>query len=416
MTTSPRIAPASLRPTAEQLARFRLARGFASAAAACGLKPSGRADLALVSAERACSAAGLFTTNRVQAAPVVLDRERLAAAADRVRAVIANAGCANAVTGPRGLEDARRTAALVASRLGARDDEVLVLSTGVIGVPLDMDKIARGIAALAGPDASHDAASAAAAITTTDTCSKIAAEDVRLPAGVVELRGFAKGAGMIHPDMATMLAVITTDVAAPPAALDRALRAAADASFHAITVDGDTSTNDTVLLLASGASGVTLDQGSTAAFGAALERVCVALAKQIARDGEGATRLIEIAVSGAANAGQARRVGRTIAGSALVRTAIHGGDPNWGRILAAAGRSGEPIDPARVGLWFGDGDALQLLERGMPLPFDRAAAAALLRGDPVRVRIDLGLGDAAAVGWTCDLSADYVRINADYTT
>lgn len=416
MSSSPDVAHAALQPTADELARFRLARGFQGAAVACGLKPSGRPDLAWVYADHPCSTAGLFTTNRVQAAPVVLDRAVLAAAAHRIRGVIANAGCANAVTGERGMDDARATAALAAQAIGAAADEVLVLSTGVIGVPLDMARIAAGVRALGSPGAARDATAVAQAIMTTDTRAKIAAEDVQLPGGTVELRGFAKGAGMIHPDMATMLAVITTDVAASPAALDAALRRAADGSFHAITVDGDTSTNDTVLLLASGASGVALDAAAVPAFEQALARVCTSLARQIARDGEGATRLIEIAVTGAADVAQARRVGRTIAGSALVRTAIHGADPNWGRILAAAGRSGEPIDPARVRLWFGAGDAIQLLDRGMPLPFDAAAASALLRQDPVCVRLDLGLGDASAVGWTCDLSAEYVRINADYTT
>jgi len=253
------------------------------------------------------------------------------------------------------------------------------------------------------------------AITTTDTHPKIASATVDVGGRAVTVSGFAKGAGMIHPDMATMLAVITTDADVPPARLDRALRAAVARSFNRVSVDGDMSTNDTVLLLASGASGVAIGDAD-GAFDAALDGVCTALAKQVAADGEGATRLVEIAVTGAATGAQAHRVGDAIACSPLVKTAIHGADPNWGRILAAAGRSGEPIEPARVRLWFGANDALQLLDRGLPLPFDAGRASGLLREDPVLVHLDLGLGAASTTLWTCDFSAEYVRINADYTT
>jgi glutamate N-acetyltransferase / amino-acid N-acetyltransferase len=399
-----------------ELAAFRLAGGFSAAATACGLKPSGRPDLLWVVADTPCAAAGVFTTNRVAAAPVRIDREHLGHAAGRIKAVVANSGCANAVTGTRGLDDARRTATIAGQVLGVAPEQVLVLSTGVIGVFLDMDKMVRGLAALASPAAERGAGAAARAITTTDTVAKIAAIDVPLGGGTVRIAGFAKGAGMIHPAMATMLAVITTDARIEPARLDRALRAAVTHSFNRISVDGDMSTNDTVLVLASGAAGVTIGETEHEAFERALTGVCAALARQIARDGEGATRLVELRITGGADEPQAHRVGDAIACSPLVKTAIHGDDPNWGRILAAAGYSGAAIEPERVRLWFGDADDVQLLERGLPLGFDRDRASALLRRDPAVIRLDLGLGDAAATVWTCDLSAEYVRVNAEYTT
>jgi glutamate N-acetyltransferase/amino-acid N-acetyltransferase len=221
---------------------------------------------------------------------------------------------------------------------------------------------------------------------------------------------------MIHPHLATMLGVLTTDARLEPDRLDRALRAAVERSFNRISVDGDMSTNDTVLILASGASGVDVDDAGEPAFTAALGNACASLARQIARDGEGATRLVELRVTGAASVSQAHRIGDAVACSPLVKTAIHGGDPNWGRILAAAGCSGAPLEPDRVRLWFGEADAIQLLERGLPRSFDRTGAAALLREDPAVIRLDLGLGDESCVVWTCDLSAEYVSINADYTT
>jgi glutamate N-acetyltransferase/amino-acid N-acetyltransferase len=320
------------------------------------------------------------------------------------------------VTGERGMADARRMAALGAAAIGAPEDELLVLSTGVIGVFLDMAKLERGVAALRAGGARRSAGDAARAITTTDTHPKIATATAAIGGRDVTVSGFAKGAGMIHPNMATMLAVITTDAGAAPARLDRALRAAVARSFNRISVDGDMSTNDTVLLLASGASGAAIGDAEAAAFETVLAEVCTALARQVAADGEGATRLVELSVTGAATEAQAHRVGDAIARSPLVKTAIHGADPNWGRILAAAGSCGEPVEPQRVRLWFGAGDALQLLDRGLPVPFDPGRASALLRDDPVLVHLDLGLGDAATTLWTCDFSAEYVRINADYTT
>lgn len=400
--------------TEAQLAAFSLAPGFRTAATACGLKKSGALDLLMVWAERPCTAAGVFTTNRVQAAPVLVDRDALASGADRIRGVVANAGCANAVTGERGMTDAKRMQAVAARAIGAAPGEMLVLSTGVIGVFLDMDKLERGIATLHSGGASAAHADAARAICTTDTRAKVASATVELSGGRVTIAGFAKGAGMIHPNMATMLSVITTDADIAPEALDRALRAAVSESFNRISVDGDMSTNDTVLVLASGqVGGSAADEGP---FTAALATVCKSLARQIARDGEGATRLVELRITGAATESQAHRVGDSIACSPLVKTAVHGNDPNWGRVLAAAGYSGEPIEPERVRLWFGDGDDVQLLDRGLPVAFDAARASALLQNDPCVIHLDLGIGEASATVWTCDFSAEYVRINADYTT
>jgi glutamate N-acetyltransferase/amino-acid N-acetyltransferase len=407
------VTPSSL--SESSLDTFALAAGFQTAATACGLKPSGNLDLGLVWSEGPCSAAGVFTTNRVQAAPVHVCRETLAAAAGRVRGVLYNSGCANAVTGERGLVDARRMRELGAEAIGAKPDELLVLSTGVIGKFLDMEKLARGVTALRSHSALRSAGDAARAIMTTDTRAKLAFSALTLPGGRATIAGFAKGAGMIHPNMATMLSVITTDARLEPARLDRCLREAVELSFNRISVDGDMSTNDTVLVLASGASGTVVDDAGEPEFTDALTDVCASLARQIARDGEGATRLVELRITGGATDEQAHRVGDAIACSPLVKTAIHGNDPNWGRILAAAGYSGEAIEPERVGLWFGDGD-VQLLDRGLPVVFDAARASSLLRQDPAIIHLDLGLGPGSAVVWTCDFSAEYVRINADYTT
>lgn len=397
---------------------FTLAQGFSAAATACGLKPTGALDMALIAAAGSCSAAGIFTTNRVKAAPVLYDQEVLAHNAAAIRAVVINAGNANACTGPRGAANCRATAEMVAERLGCAAGQVLVLSTGVIGRQLDMDKIARGVAALTGPAAQTGAGTVARAIMTTDTRPKIAARSIQTTKGTITIAGMCKGAGMIHPNMATMLAVVTTDAQVAPELLDPALRHAADRSFNRMSVDGDTSTNDTLLLLASGAAGITVGADlDVAAFSDALTEVCIELAKQVARDGEGATRLVEITVSGATDDVQAHQVANSIARSPLVKTAIHGGDPNWGRVLCAAGYSGAAIDPDRLSLRFGTPDAaIQLVEGGLPLEADLNAASALLRQDPVFITLDLGLGDAQTTVWTCDFSKEYVEINAHYTT
>jgi glutamate N-acetyltransferase/amino-acid N-acetyltransferase len=426
---------------------FSLAPGFRAAATACGLKTSAMGasalDLALLAAEGPCTAAGVFTTNRVKAAPVLYDQEILARNSASIRAVIANAGCANACTGPQGMDDARRMAELAAYGLRCQPDEVLVLSTGVIGRRLDMDRLAQGIAEVTSPAAKKGAGLAAQAIMTTDTRPKVSSRQLAVGSDVVTISGLCKGAGMIHPNMATMLAVITTDVSAAPDVLQEALRQAVERSFNRVSVDGDMSTNDTVLLLASGASGIEIATEaaestetekkdpisvasaiSVAEYTQALTEMCVDLAKQIARDGEGATRLVEIRVTGAADEAQAHQVADSIARSPLVKTAIHGGDPNWGRVVCAAGYSGAAIDPEKLSLTFGPSDrpgddndrpAVQVVARGLPTGYDERAAAAAFRADPVLITLDLGLGEAAATVWTCDFSAEYVAINAHYT-
>ena len=424
-------------PRAVPLEEFHLPAGFDATGVACGLKPSGKLDVALILADRPCTGAGVFTTNRVVAAPVVWDRARVAGPADDLRAIVANSGCANACTGERGLADVEATAAHAARTLGLEAGQVLVLSTGVIGVPLDLARLTAGVDAAArglreaggapsGPHARGAAtatagetrhAAAVRAIMTTDTRPKTAAADLLVRGTPVAIRGFAKGAGMIHPGMATMLAVLTTDAAVPAPRLDALLRAASDRSFNRVSVDGDMSTNDTVLLLASGAAGVRLAPADEPAFAAALLDVCVSLARQIACDGEGATRLVEITVTGAASEKDAHRVADAIARSPLFKTAVHGGDPNWGRVLAAAGAAGVDFDATRATLDFGKGDAaVRVVEHGVRAPYDESDAAACLRRNPVLVRLDLGAGAAAATVWTCDLSAAYVSINADYTT
>ncbi len=412
----------------DSISTFTLAPGFRAAATACGLKPSGNLDLALIAAEGPCSAAGVFTTNRVKAAPVIYDQQILAKNASGIRAVITNAGNANACTGPRGMADARRMAELAAYGLRCQPDDVLVLSTGVIGRHLDMDKVAQGIAAVTSTAAAqHGAPIAARAIMTTDTRPKVARAVAQIGGQPVTIAGMCKGSGMIHPNMATMLAIVTTDAAVAPELLQAALRQAAGRSFNCVSVDGDMSTNDTLLLLASGASGVEIAaegardaQPATAfeQFVEALTGVCVDLAKQVARDGEGATRLIEIRVGGAADEAQAHQVADSIARSPLFKCAVHGGDPNWGRVLCAAGYSGAEIDAERLSLSFGHpgGAQVAVVAAGLPLAYAEPDAAALLREDPVYVNLDLGLGAAAATVWTCDFSKEYVEINAHYTT
>ena len=398
----------------DTLERFDLAPGFRATATACGLRPSGELDLALVSSASPCTAAGTFTTNHVRAAPVLYDEEILARHAANIRAVIANSGCANACTGDQGTRDVRHTAAMVAQRLGCRPDQVLALSTGVIGRPLDMEKITKGIAKVADSAARASAADAARAILTTDTRPKIA---MRETARGVAVRGFAKGSGMIHPHLATMLGIVTTDARLAPDALQSALRFAVARSFNRISVDGDMSTNDTVLLLASGVSEVEIRGTDLEDFAETLTEVCISLAKQIARDGEGATRLVEILVTGAIDEPQAHAVADQIARSPLVKTAIHGGDPNWGRVLAAAGSSGVAIDPERLTLCFGaPPEEACVVSSGLPTTVDERHAAEKLKADPVRLRLDLGLGGASCAVWTCDLSGRYVDLNAHYTT
>jgi glutamate N-acetyltransferase/amino-acid N-acetyltransferase len=335
------------------------------------------------------------------------------------RGVLINAGNANACTGAPGLADAREMQRLAAAALNARPEQVLVMSTGVIGVPLPMERVRAGVAALA-PRLSADGGRAAAeAIMTTDTRPKHLALQVELSGGRVTLGGMAKGAGMIHPDMATLLGVLTTDAAVPAGDLAALLREAADASFNAISIDGDTSTNDTVLLLANGASGVAVaGADDRARFGAALRRLCHELAMMIVRDGEGVTRVVTLRVSGARTTAEARQIANTIATSPLVKTAFAGGDPNWGRIFMAAGRAGVTLDQGCLALWVGapGAEPLQLVRDGTPTGFAEADAAAIFAAPEFTVHLDLGLGLAETTLWTTDLTHEYVSINADYRT
>jgi glutamate N-acetyltransferase/amino-acid N-acetyltransferase len=390
-------------------------RGFRAAGVACGLKEGDALDLALVACDVPCRAAAAFTRNAFKAAPVLYDQALLERNPPGIQALVINSGCANACTGERGLHDARRMAELTGEALGLPADAVLVMSTGVIGQHLDMDKVATGIRRAARALSPAGGADAARAIMTTDTRPKTVA--VPVPGGLGSIGGMAKGSGMVHPDMATLLALLATDVAIAPQLLREALREAVDRSFHCASVDGDTSTNDTVLLLANGLAGsreiVDITSEDYARFAGALADACVELVKMIAGDGEGATKLVEIRVEGAASAGEAVLVGRIIATSPLVKTALYGQDANWGRVLAAAGRSGATVQPDRVALWFGD---LQLVRDGQPLPPDEERASAILAQPEVVITLNLGVGEGRATVWTCDLSHEYVSINAHYRT
>ncbi len=389
-------------------------QGFRAAGVACGIKKTGALDLALIVADGPSAAAGVFTTNKAQAAPVIVSREHLAASGGRARAVIVNSGCANACTGPEGMAVARSSADFIASIAGCTADQVLVASTGVIGVQLDLDKLRKGAVEAANLLSRAAHGDAARAIMTTDREPKSAAVSVTTAAGTFRIGGMAKGAGMIEPHMATMLGLLTTDAAVAPPMLQRALAEAVDVTFNAITIDGDTSTNDTVFLLASGVSGVRIDEAAYPGLVAALREVCGALARAIVRGGEGATKLVSVSASGAASAGDASRAARTIANSLLVKTAVHGGDPNWGRLLAAAGRAGVAFDVEHATVRVGP---VVLFKDGVPFDDRAAEAAAYLAGSDIDIEVDLGAGGAhTATVWTCDLSAEYVAINADYRT
>lgn len=389
-------------------------RGFRGAAA--GIKKSAETlDLGLLFSDSdETSAAGVFTTNRAAAAPVIYSRATLRSSHGRARAVVVNSGNANAATGRAGLEAARETARTAAKSLGIREREVLVCSTGVIGVPLPLERILARIPGLARNLSPSNAAGLAQAIMTTDTFPKSAALASVWRGKPVHLAGIAKGAGMIHPRMATMLAFITTDALVAPPLLQRMLAASVNASFNRISVDGDTSTNDTVLILASGLRGAHLTAGASANwFEAGLTELCQTLAKMIVRDGEGAHKLVTIEVTGAANAADADRIARAVANSPLVKTAIAGSDPNWGRILCAAGYSGARFDPAKVDIRVND---FYLCRRGLDAGFDEAAARRELDGKELTLRLDLHQGEASTVFWTCDFTHDYIDINASYRT
>ena len=394
-------------------------RGFSAAAAHVGLKADGAPDVALLVSATSCATAGVFTKNALRAAPVTYDADLLAERPGRIRAVAMNARVANACTGAPGLAAARAMAQAAEQAAGLPARTALVLSTGVIGVPLPLEQISSGLQTAAAHLTADGGPEAARAIITTDTRPKHCAVRFETPAGMITVGGIAKGAGMIHPDMATLLAVLTTDAAGEPAALQPLLRRVADRSFNAISVDGDTSTNDTVLLLAGGASGVdpARDGAVWKAFEDAVLHVARTLALAIVADGEGASKLVEIQVVGGASETAAREVGRAIARSVLVKTAIYGADPNWGRILAAAGAAGVALAAERITLQAAaDGEWVTLASGGAVAHAEAAAARAIFQQKTIRLRVDLGLGRAEAVVWTCDLTPEYVRINADYTS
>jgi glutamate N-acetyltransferase/amino-acid N-acetyltransferase len=395
-----------------------LPRGFRFAATACGLKKTGALDLGLFSSDVPASAAAVFTQNLVVAAPVTLSKKHLQLSKGRMRAVVVNSGNANCATGAQGNSASLRTVEETARRLGLPVHEVFVCSTGVIGVQLPVEKILRALPSLARNrrPSMRSFAELSLAICTTDTRPKTAAASFKMAGKRIHFVGCAKGAGMIHPNMATTLAFVVTDAAISPSLLKKTLQDVTSRTFNSISVDGDTSTNDTLLVLANGEAGApSIKAGSRAhrAFAAALEHVCRSLALQIVADGEGAQRVIEIEVRHAKTEAAAKRIAETIATSPLVKTAFAGGDPNWGRIFSAAGRSGVKFDPGLVDIKMA---GIPVLRRGQPLDFNERAASNKLLADHVPLIVDLHAGTATARYWTCDFTAEYVRINASYRT
>lgn len=399
-------------------------KGYKAAGITAGLKPSGAPDLALIYADVEAIAAGVFTTSRVKAACVDYCRQRLQNKPS-ARAILCNAGQANAATGSQGWDDAMESAQLLAQALNISPDAVLVASTGVIGQRIKMEAMRSGIPQLAVEASSNGSDAASKAIMTTDLVPKTYALEAMFGDRPVRIGGICKGSGMIHPNMATMLAFVTCDATVSPHIWQEMLGRAADKSFNQITVDGDTSTNDSLIALTNGESrtpAITEMGAEAEKLEAMLTEVCIHLAKAIARDGEGATCLVEVQVSGAATDEGARQIARTIAGSSLVKSAIFGRDPNWGRIAAAAGRAGVAFEQDNLQIKLGD---FLMMEHGQPLPFDRpaasdymkqAAAGEYLKGDTVLISVSVGGGSGKGVAWGCDLSYDYVKINAEYTT
>jgi glutamate N-acetyltransferase/amino-acid N-acetyltransferase len=391
--------------------------GFRASGIACGIKPSGAPDLALLVSDAPCAAAGVFTQSTVVGAPVELSRRRVRSG--RARAVVVNSGISNVAMGAAGRRAAEAMTRYAARALGCPEAEVLVASTGVIGQPLPLDKLRRGIPEAARALRADGLSAAARAILTTDTVPKIAARRVRVGDAVVRVAGIAKGVGMIEPRMATMLAFVVSDAAVTPAWLRRVLREAAGDSFNRVSVDGETSTSDTALLLCNGRAGNRLLAGprspGAARFAGAVREVCQELACAIARDGEGATKLVTVRVSGARTPEEADTAARRIANSLLVKTALFGGDPNWGRILQTVGAGGVRLDLARTQVKLA---GVAVFRRGSATgPAARRRAGERLRAaSEVEIAVELGAGRARAWMWTCDLSYDYVKINAEYTT
>jgi glutamate N-acetyltransferase/amino-acid N-acetyltransferase len=389
------------------------AAGFVGAGVACGVRDAGRRDLGLLFSELPCETAAVFTRNAVKGAPLVVTRE--AVETGGVRAVVANSGNANAATGGRGIEDARAMQALAAETLGIEASEVAVASTGVIGVHLPMDRISSGIRAASGK-LDEGGEGFAESILTTDTRAKEAVARVEVGGRTITVGGTAKGSGMIHPNMGTMLAFLATDAVVEKDCLKETLSRVTDRTFNRVTVDGDTSPSDMALLMANGAAGnepLTLDSPDYPIFVEAIEDVAQTLAREIARDGEGATRLVEVAVEGAASEESAAALAKSVVGSNLVKAAVFGEDANWGRVLTAMGYSGEVFDPEEVELWFGP---IKVFSGGEPVPHEEAEANATLAAGQVKITVQLGEGDASATAWGCDLSYEYVRINGSYRT
>ena len=385
-------------------------RGFHAGATCAGIKTKDKSDLAILFSEAPCVATAMFTTNRVKAAPVVLCQQRLRDG--KAAAVAVNSGCANACTGEQGLADAAETAELAAEAIGAPAEDVLVASTGVIGTCLPMERLRAGIKQIVlSRDGGHELARA---IMTTDTVPKEAA--VGVDGSNLIIGGVAKGSGMIHPDLATLLCFLTTDASVDLDFLSLALRKAVEVSFNMISIDGDTSPNDMVLIMANGLAGngpIAMGSQQADAFQQALNQLCIYLAKSIARDGEGATKLIEVKVNGAPTLAEARLVARTVVSSPLVKSAVHGNDPNWGRVMAVLGRSGVEVEEAKVDIYLDD---ICVARAGCAVPFDEKAAVKALDKGEVAIVLNLNLGEATATAWGCDLSEEYVTINSQYTT
>lgn len=386
--------------------------GFRFAGVAAGIKKKGGLDVGIIAADAPAATAAVFTGNRVKAAPVLLSQATLRAARGKVRGIVVNSGNANACTGRQGAADARAMATAAAAAIDARPEQLLVASTGVIGQPLPMDRVGPGVAAAGAALSADGWDDFTRAILTTDKGPKTARRELKVGRQTVTLLGCTKGAGMIAPNMATTLTFIVTDAALPPAALSKATRAAVAPSFNAIAVDGDTSTNDMLAVMASGATGTPLGDRATGAFTAALTELCHDLATQLMRDGEGVHHVVTVDVRGAASDRAAQAVARRVATSPLVKTAIAGGDPNWGRVLCAVGNAGVPVDPERLALRFGD---VEVVRRGALVPgYDETRAAAVMQQPAYAITVELGGGKGAARFLACDLSHEYVSINADY--
>jgi len=391
-------------------------QGFLASAAAAGIKKEGKLDVGLLYSRRPSIAAARFTTNAVKAAPVLLSQEHLEESCGEIRAIFVNSGNANACTGAEGMIVARKMAKLAGEVVAVPADQVIVCSTGVIGVPLPFDRIKQKSQELKRNLSGEGMDAVSKAIMTTDTVPKVCTAESLVGPSSVRISGMTKGAGMIHPRLATTLAFVLTDAFITKALLEEALTEACERSYNRITVDGDTSTNDTLTVLANGASGASLIEQKDETyhhFLQGLTEVCQSLAQQIVRDGEGASKFVEIAIEGADCEPNATRIARSIANSPLVKTALAGEDANWGRILCAAGYSGVRFDPDRVGIKIGD---LEVCKNGTGLSFDEALAKQILSRRDIRITVNLNVGSSSATMWTCDLTKDYIHINADYRT